>query len=158
MDNKMLMLAAVVLIGGFMMGGSSAEKRYYVPGTGYVPESQLPQMGYVNIGGQWYSQAQVDAAAAQAGVSSGTVQPGTSAWTAIAQILAGVAPLITTIGNYVDSNNNNNNSGMGNGNTNSGGMGGVFGPSAKVCSRAGHNLSARGRSIDGKQLAMCRWK
>lgn len=147
MDNKMLLLG-VVALGFYMMSDSSKEQRYYVPGTGYVPESQLPSLGYVNVGGKWYSQAQVDAAAAQAGVSSGTVQPGTNAWTVIAQILSASVPLITTIGNYTSNNNNDG----------GGSMAGVFGPSPVVCHRAGYNLATRGRSIDGKVLASCRWR
>lgn len=116
MDNKILILGALA-IGLYMMSGSGGGPRYYVPGVGYVPEADLPSMGYVNVGGKWYSQAQVDAAAAQAGVSAGTVSPGSSAWNTIAAILAAAIPLVTTIVNTTG----------GSGGSNDGSMGGMYG-------------------------------
>jgi hypothetical protein len=100
METKNILLIAAVGLGAFalynMYGGG--EPKFFVPGFGYVPESQLPSMGYRNIGGQWYSQAQIDAAAAQAGVPPGTtIDPTMQTWNTIVSILNSLVPLVTTI-------------------------------------------------------------
>jgi len=156
MDNKTLLIGAV-LFGAFYLtsSGGSSEKRYMVPGTGYVPESQLPSYGYVNVNGKWYSQAQVDAAAAQAGVSAGQVTTGSTAWNAIAAILAASIPLVTTIINTT-----------GGGSGGGGDMGGIYGRSYRRtgrgiygindCGNAGY-WTRLGSSQHAAQLANCRW-
>lgn len=100
MDTK-----TIVIIGGlallYMSMGKktgSGEKRYYVQPYGWVYESQLPSLGYTNIGGTWYSSAQVNYAYGQAGVTSGTnVNYGSNEWYAIMNILNSLVGLTTTI-------------------------------------------------------------
>lgn len=153
MNNKIL-IGGAALLAFYMFStmNKTGEKKYYVPGTGYVPESQLASLGYVNVGGQWYSQSQVNAAAGQAGVSAGNVQPGTAAWTAIQNILLGTIPLATTI---INTTTNTNSGG-------DGGMGGIYGTKKgkKVvynCSDAGLMLQTKHQSQAGHDLALCRW-
>ena len=97
MDNKMMLYIALG-IGAYALFARGGEKKYIVPGVGLVAESLLPDYGYQKINGFWYSQAQIDAAAAQAGVPSGTtVQPGTAIFNTIMNILATSIPLITNV-------------------------------------------------------------
>lgn len=143
MDNKTLLIIAALGAAYYMMNSTTTEQRFFVPGRGYTPESQLPGLGYVKINGQWYSQAQVDAAAAQGGVSGGNVAPGTSAWNTIAAILASASSLLTTIGNQQNSGG--------------GGMAGMYGYSKETCHNAGYNLKTKSSAAAGKTLAHCRW-
>lgn len=60
-----------------------------------VPESQLPSLGYRKINGQWWSAAQIAAAANQAGIpnpnvatSSGTTNTTDPGWAIVSNLLA----------------------------------------------------------------------
>jgi hypothetical protein len=164
MDNKTLIIGAVLLGAFYLSSGGQKEQRYMVPGVGYVPESQLPSYGYVNVGGKWYSQAQVDAAAAAAGVSAGNVTPGSIAWNAIKAILAGSIPLIDTLVGGGTSGGGNMDGGTSGGG--GGGMAGVYGRSYRRtgrgiygindCGNAGY-WTRLGSGQHAAQLANCRW-
>lgn len=101
MDNKtLLLLAAAGLVAFVFLGknGSSGENKYYVPGTGYVNESQLPSYGYTKLDGQWYTTSEVNYATAQAGLPPGTQVDSTMAiFNTIMQFLAAAVPLVTSI-------------------------------------------------------------
>jgi len=102
MDNKNLMMlgAGLVVAYVFLMkkNDSGGEREFYVDGVGYVKESQLPNYGYQQVNGQWYSASQIASASAQAGVPAGTtVDPTMATWNTIVQILNGLIPLATTI-------------------------------------------------------------
>jgi hypothetical protein len=144
MDNKTILIIAALGAAYFLMNGTATEQRYFVPNRGYVPESQLPGLGYVKINGQWYSQAQVDAAAAQAGVSGGNVSQGSTAWNTIAAILASASSLLTTLGNQQNSGG--------------GGMAGVYGYSQADCNDAGYRLKTNHSATAGSVLAHCKWQ
>ena len=101
MENDKIILYGALAIGAyaaFNLYKAGQEQKFYVPGQGYVPVSQLPGLGYVNIDGKWYTQAQVNAAAGTVGLPPGTVlDPTMSTWNDIVAILNGLIPLVTTI-------------------------------------------------------------
>lgn len=99
-NNTLILMGAVGLAVFAIMKGKSKGKKYFVPGLGYVEESRLPDYGYVKLNGQWYSQAQIDAAAAAAGVVPGqNVTPGSQTWSDVMYYLnlaMGLLPLVYT--------------------------------------------------------------
>lgn len=101
METNQLILLAALGLGGFALYRiyqQPDEPRFYVPGVGYVPVSELPTYGYQNVGGNWYSDAQVNAAAGQVGLPPGTtVSPGTQTFLDIVAILQTVAPLVSNV-------------------------------------------------------------
>ena len=99
MDNKTLLIAGgLVLLYFTMSKKKSGGQKFYVSPYGWVDESQLPSLGYTNVGGTWYGSGQISYAYGQAGVPAGTtVNYGTSDWYAVMQILQTLAGLTTTI-------------------------------------------------------------
>lgn len=100
-DKNLLIFGALGLGAYFYMNSNKPKERMFNVNGQAVPESQLPALGYVNVAGQWYTQAQIAAAA-----SAGGVNPPTSgtdpAWNTIATVLATAAqivPLVVNIAN-----------------------------------------------------------
>jgi hypothetical protein len=54
----------------FMPQQNETENMFLVPGVGNVPESELPALGYVKYNGQWFSRADIMAAAQANGVTT----------------------------------------------------------------------------------------
>ena len=98
MDNKTLLLIAAAGLVAYSFIGKKTANKFYVPGHGYVEESMLPQLGYTKLNGQWYSQSDVNYAAAQAGLPPGTPVDSTMAiFNTIMQLLAAAVPLVSSI-------------------------------------------------------------
>lgn len=110
MDNKTLLIAGgLVLLYFTMSKKKSGGQKFYVSPYGWVDESQLPSLGYTNVGGTWYSSGQISYAYGQAGVPAGsTVNYGTSDWYSVMQILQTLAGLTTTIIQQVTTVTQNN--------------------------------------------------
>jgi hypothetical protein len=99
MDNKTLLIAGGIALLYFTMSKKkSGGQKFYVSPYGWVDESQLPSLGYTNVGGTWYSSGQINYAYGQAGVPSGTnVQYGSTDWYSIMNILNSLVGLTTTV-------------------------------------------------------------
>jgi len=108
METKNLILIAAVGLGAFAAYSFlSKNNKYYVPGVGYVNITELPNYGYRNIGGKWYSQSQIDAAVGQAGGTPGTnLMPGTDIFNTVMNILGTLIPLTQNVVNLIVSATN----------------------------------------------------
>ncbi len=53
-SDKILLYGAIGIAAyaAYNLFQGSQEQRFYVPGQGYVPVSQLPGLGYVNVNGK----------------------------------------------------------------------------------------------------------
>lgn len=124
MDNKLLIVGAgLVALYYFTQGGAGntpngvppSPQHRWVPGAGYVHESQLPQMGYVLWNGQWYHQTQFQVP--NTGTYAGT-NPQSPQWLSI------LNGLIATGGNIAQFFIDNSGSFGGGGGNDQGGQGG----------------------------------
>jgi hypothetical protein len=110
METKNMLLAAAAFLAFYSFyGGGNKEKRYFVPGVGYVKESELEDYGYQYVPelGGWYSQSQIDAAVVQAGGQSGSpITSGTTIFNDVIGILTTLAPLAFNVVNLIVSASN----------------------------------------------------
>jgi hypothetical protein len=100
METKtMLLIAALGLAVLSFSGAGAGGKKYFVPGVGYVLESELGDYGYVYVAelDGYYSQSQIDSAVIQAGGTSGqTIDSGMAIFSTVMGILTAVTPLAMT--------------------------------------------------------------
>lgn len=97
-----LVLGAIVLF-SFSKGGTSSKENYFkLPDGSSVPESDLPNLGYVLYMGKWVKRSDLEAALAANNLTtipqSGTQQ----AWNVIQTILGAGMNLTTSIINNVE--------------------------------------------------------
>lgn len=101
MENQKIIFALGALGLIYYAFSGSSESEYYVPNYGWIKESALPSYGYQKVNGIWYSQAQINQAALQAGVQAGTVvDPTSQVFNTIATILQtmqGLLPVVNAI-------------------------------------------------------------
>ena len=57
MDRTTILVIGGLALVWMAMRGTN-EPKYFVPGVGAVPVSQLPSYGYQYVNGNWYSQSQ----------------------------------------------------------------------------------------------------
>ena len=97
--NDLLLYGAVGLGLYAAFGMKSNEPCYQISPTQCVPASQLPSLGYINVGGQWWSQQQIAAAASQGGVNVPNTMPnqGDNTWQVIGTILNTVTQFVPLI-------------------------------------------------------------
>ena len=102
--NTKLLLLGGGLIGIYFFLTKTTEPMYYVPNVGDVLESELPNYGYTNVNGKWFTQEQINYATTQAGVPAGQpVDNSMEVWMTIVGVLDTVLPLIA---NATSGNNN----------------------------------------------------
>ncbi len=96
MNNRILLAIGLGL--GYYLLNQKKERLYFVPNVGNVKESELFRYGYIEqpIGsGKYYTQAQINAAAIQAGAAQGsTIDPNSQTFNTILTILNGLTALV----------------------------------------------------------------
>lgn len=85
------------------------EMQFHIPNVGWVNKSQMAAYGYQEIptgSNKFYSQAQINAAAAQAGVPAGSnVDPNSQTFNTILTILGGLQALVPVVQTIVTAAN-----------------------------------------------------
>ncbi|WP_299368323.1 hypothetical protein [Winogradskyella sp.] len=70
MENVLPWLAVGVAVWALTSKTTTKDNVFFVPGIGDVPESRLPELGYIKYNGLWFKESDLLAAAASQGVTS----------------------------------------------------------------------------------------
>jgi len=107
MNNRILLAIGLGL--GYYLLNQKKERLYFVPNVGNVKESELLRYGYIEQpfgSGKYYTQAQINAAAIQAGAPVGaTIDPNSQTFNTILTILNGLTSLVPIVQTIVTAAN-----------------------------------------------------